>query len=574
MFIGFRRFRLRVAATIMLVVSALTALGLYVAQRHVALEAERSLQREFRIALDQIDAARAQRTTALGELCHSLVRKARIHAAIEDDALDLLYPNARDELASIMAPTGTGLRAKFYRFLNLNGALIPGADIRDIGPLSAAEAARLTLPRVPIAAQSGYLARTTGAPGDAQLDQFITTPILSMTSGQPIAALTVGFATPLALAETTSSIHRGVWTDGHFQISGLTEAVRGALARALPAVLAVQEDEAATLRLDLAGAPHLLIFQRLNPGSAYPPAYEVCVYPMAATLARQNELRWQIIGLGVLLLLAGLAASQTAAVGLARPVERLAVASLQTEAKLELTQAELQRAARFSSDASHQLKTPVAVLRAGLDELLARDDLTEPVRTEIGELVNQTTRFKSMIEDLLLLSRLDAGRLQIDFTPVNLAHLVDSWLDDLSILPETLDLEITTDVPPDLCVNGERRYVSLILQNLLENARKYNRPGGRIRVAARVEGQRVLLLIGNTGTTIPVASQAHIFERFHRGDAAEDVPGHGLGLNLARELARLHGGDVRLTRSSDDWTEFEACFQLAKTAAIAVPLAR
>jgi signal transduction histidine kinase len=119
----------------------------------------------------------------------------------------------------------------------------------------------------------------------------------------------------------------------------------------------------------------------------------------------------------------------------------------------------------------------------------------------------------------------------------------------------------------DIHVAGERQYVSLILQNLLENARKYNRPGGRIRINCREEGDWAILGIGNTGHSIPGPAQEHIFERFHRGSMGEDVPGHGLGLNLARELARLQGGDLRLLSSVQDWTEFEVRFRLARQTA-------
>ena len=78
------------------------------------------------------------------------------------------------------------------------------------------------------------------------------------------------------------------------------------------------------------------------------------------------------------------------------------------------------------------------------------------------------------------------------------------------------------------------------------------------------------MTVGNTGPAIPPTSQEHMFERFHRGTVGENVPGHGIGLNLARELARLHGGDLRLARSDGDWTEFELRLKLAESATVAV----
>jgi signal transduction histidine kinase len=95
------------------------------------------------------------------------------------------------------------------------------------------------------------------------------------------------------------------------------------------------------------------------------------------------------------------------------------------------------------------------------------------------------------------------------------------------------------------------------VQNLMENAAKYNRPGGRIRVAARETDGLVEVTVENTGRPIPPEVQARIFERFHRGAVGENVPGYGLGLNLARELARLHGGDLKLVGSNDSGTRFE-----------------
>ncbi len=558
----------------MLVVALLTIAGLLIAQGHAAREAEREVRRDFRSVLQAIEAARANRVSALKQRCLTLVRKSRIHAALEDDALDLLYPNARDELADLMRSAGVapdssaGLNAKFYRFLDTHGAVIAADNPSDVGRLTAEESARLALPNVPIETQLGYLPR--GGADSASFDQVIATPILSTTTRVPIAALVVGFA---ASVDTSAAddIRRGLWSEGHLQLEGLDGGTRALLLARLAQLAQTTPGRDLNFAIDVAGAPHLALGQQINPGSAYPMAYEICLYPLAPSLAQQRRLRWQIIGLGALLLCAGLAASQFAAARLSRPVEKLAADSAQNIVRLEATQAELERAARFASDASHQLKTPLAVFRASLDELLAREDLTAAVREEIAALVGRTYRFTGMIEDLLLLSRMEAGQLQIEFSTVNLTHLIDSWLDDMSVLPDSMPLNISTDLPGELRVLGEPRYVSLILQNLLENARKYNRPNGRIHVAARAKSTTAKLTIGNTGSPIPSAGQSHIFERFHRGGAAENVPGHGLGLNLARELARLHGGDVRLIRSADDWTEFEVSFQLANAVRDSLP---
>jgi signal transduction histidine kinase len=95
----------------------------------------------------------------------------------------------------------------------------------------------------------------------------------------------------------------------------------------------------------------------------------------------------------------------------------------------------------------------------------------------------------------------------------------------------------------------------MIAQNLVENAVKYNTPGGRIRVAARSVNGEVEMTVGNTGHGIPENRSRQLFARFYRVRGDERVPGHGLGLSIARELARAHGGDVELVRSDASWTE-------------------
>src|SRR5213075_3438698 len=177
------------------------------------------------------------------------------------------------------------------------------------------------------------------------------------------------------------------------------------------------------------------------PGSLFPAAYEICVYPMAYPMAQLHRLRWQIGGAGALLLLGGFVASHVVALRFSAPVNKLALDSEENraqrkraEAALASTTQELERSARYSADASHQLKSPVTVLRIGLETLLTREGFKPEVYEELSALLHQTHRLTGVIDDLLLLSRLDAGHLQIKSDPVNLSQLVEEWLDDLSAL--------------------------------------------------------------------------------------------------------------------------------------------
>ncbi len=558
-------------AAMMLVVGLLTFAGLYFAQGKALASAEAEHHREFRAALAALNAAQATRADHLAERCRTLVGNPRIHAALEDDALDLLYISARDELSDLMRPVPAGaspqspVHARFYRFLDINGAVIPPPKNHDAGALGPGEEAQLSLPRLPLSTQLGWVNRKEGPHGDEALVEVIATPIVSTDTRRAIAALVVGLTpTPVSGLTATGDIRAGLWSGGRLQLAGLEPAARTVLGSALRALSVREDRQEAPATISLGGRPHLLFCQPLNAGSLYPVAHEFFLYPLDNAVAQQNRLRWQILGAGALFLLGGLGSSHLLAARLSRPVEKMAMDSAvnalqrsRAEAALESTQAELQRSARFSANASHQLKTPVAVLRAGLDELLARQDLPAEVRSELEGLVGETTRFTSMIEDLLLLSRVDAGRVRIEFAHLDLVHLVATCLDDFSVLPDPFDLEIVNHLPDTLSISGEKRYVAHILQNLVENARNYNRPRGRIDLSAHAEGPQVILSVGNTGRLIPREHQPHIFDRFHRGATGADLPGHGLGLNLARELARLHGGDVRLAISEDDWTEFE-----------------
>ncbi len=221
----------------------------------------------------------------------------------------------------------------------------------------------------------------------------------------------------------------------------------------------------------------------------------------------------------------------------------------------ERLQRSFEQSIRFSADASHHLKTPIAVLRAGVEEILADVNCSESTQERAEGLLHRIHHVSSVVDNLLLLSRADAGRLKLSKTEFDLSEVLEGVLDDALELAEPLDLKVEADVPKHLLLKGDRTFVAMIAQNLIENAVKYNVFGGRIRMEARADNGVVEMTVGNTGDGIPKDRTGQLFERFYRVRGDERVPGHGLGLSIARELARAHGGDVELVRSDDNWTE-------------------
>src|SRR6266403_460617 len=577
---GAASFRTKLLAAMMLVVSAITASGFYLAQRNVTAAAKRDLQQNFQAELSSLDKVQKFRHAAIAERCSTLASRPRIHAALEDNALDLLYPSATDELRDLMEggsdssdQAAGALHARFCRFLDGNGAVLSPPSPKDLGALSAKTEAQLALKQLPGKQQIGYLSEG-GDLADETVDEVIAVPIFSTETGEVISALVAGFKPfEIASKRPEADMKSGLWTGHRLHMPSLSKSAQTILSKQMANAISNSDRAQSSFTVAVEGVPQLLFYKRLNPGSLFPPAYEICLYPLASAVAQLHRLRWQIGGAGGLLLLGGFVVSHFVAVRFSKPVEKLALDSEQNRAQRRLAEAalistseKLKRSTRYSADASHQLKTPVTVLRAGLESLLSREHFDPEVYEELSALLHQTHRLTGVIEDLLLLSRMDSGHLQIKSEAVNLSELIGEWLDDLATLLDQVDMRIEKKLPTKIHVVGEKRYTSLIVQNLLENAGKYNRAGGRIKVEAQEKNGEVVVTVGNTGEPIAPSEQEHIFERFHRG-SEKSASGHGLGLSLARHLARLHGGDLRLVHSGDDWTEFEIRFPAAQPAA-------
>ncbi|MFO1476418.1 MAG: ATP-binding protein [Verrucomicrobiota bacterium] len=225
-------------------------------------------------------------------------------------------------------------------------------------------------------------------------------------------------------------------------------------------------------------------------------------------------------------------------------------------AMLDRLERSFRQATRFSADASHELKTPLSRLQVELEQALAAAPAGSSQQQTFASLLDEVCRLKSIVHKLLLLSLADAGRLNLNLEPVDLAQMTGNVVQDCRAQAPRLKVEQILE--PGIHVNADPELMEQVLQNLATNAIKYNMPNGTIRFSLSTEADRILLRVANTGPGIPASDRERIFERFYRSDPSRSgrVDGAGLGLSLAREIVRGHGGDLVLGEVTGDLTEF------------------
>ena len=192
--------------------------------------------------------------------------------------------------------------------------------------LSAQTESQLTFKRLPEAQQLGYITNDD-LPGET-IDEVTAVPIFSTESGEAISALILGYQ-PLEIVPRVAGtgMRSGIWTNGRLQIPSLNKSEEDGLAREITNAFGKFRRAENNFRVTVDGAPHLLFYKRLNPESQFPPAYEICIYPLATSIAQLHRLRWQIGGAGGLLLLGGFITSHFIARRLSKQVEQLALDS-------------------------------------------------------------------------------------------------------------------------------------------------------------------------------------------------------------------------------------------------------
>jgi two-component system phosphate regulon sensor histidine kinase PhoR len=202
----------------------------------------------------------------------------------------------------------------------------------------------------------------------------------------------------------------------------------------------------------------------------------------------------------------------------------------------------------FVANVSHEFKTPLTAIQGFAETLLsgALDDKAN--RKHFVEIIREhARRLARLTDDLLKLSRIEAGRLELEIRPIRVEALVNGCVETARLNAKARGLEIHVDLQENApAVRGDGAQLGEVLQNLLDNALQYTPSGGQIEVKACSKGQEVIFTVADTGIGIPESDLERIFERFYRVDAARsrEAGGTGLGLAIARHIVDAHGGRI------------------------------
>jgi two-component system, OmpR family, heavy metal sensor histidine kinase CusS len=215
------------------------------------------------------------------------------------------------------------------------------------------------------------------------------------------------------------------------------------------------------------------------------------------------------------------------------------------------------QASRFAADASHELCTPLAIMRGSIEEAIQADPSGRHAPLLVG-LLEENQRLAAIADKLLFLARADAGKLIAGSDNVNLSELTQDIADDFSILAEAKRVCLKNQIDSDVSVKGDKSLLRQLFLNLFDNAVNHNINGGWILTRLQREGSNAVFSISNSSEMIPVEMQTRIFERFFRTSDSRDRQsgGAGLGLSLCREIAFAHGGELKLVASDTNATIF------------------
>ena len=202
----------------------------------------------------------------------------------------------------------------------------------------------------------------------------------------------------------------------------------------------------------------------------------------------------------------------------------------------------------FTLHASHELKTPLALMRTELEMALREQPLMPTQRDLFANQLEEIQRLTKIVDGLTLLAKADSGHAKLNWEPLRLDELVKDSFTDAQLLAQTQKIEVTLEACEPITLRGDRHRLRQLLLNLTDNAIKYNQPQGRVTIALSRNNGVAELRIANSGAGIRPENLPRVFDRFFRCDPARSsgVEGCGLGLSIAEWIVKAHAGTIQL----------------------------
>ena len=230
---------------------------------------------------------------------------------------------------------------------------------------------------------------------------------------------------------------------------------------------------------------------------------------------------------------------------------------------LSRLEASFLREKRFTSDASHEMRTPVQAILLQAESALNQNANTADKHQALETILNRARGLSRLISTLLMLSRMDAGRLPMEFEQVDVKDILTAVSEEIGAKYADKNVRIAVNAAPSP-FTCDQLMITRLVMNLAENACRHSHTGGQVVLSCEKTDSEIIISCRDFGEGIPPEALPHIFDRFYRLEAARHTEGAGLGLSIAQSIARLHGGDLRAESEYGEYTLFTAVFPVSK----------
>jgi signal transduction histidine kinase len=590
----------------MLVILAVTTAAVYLAERNRRSNQQQLLDAQFQSRVESFLKIQAAQSDAITEKCFALSHSVRLRAALEERDADDLYQNAITELEGVLDPSGGAspdpTRASFFRFFDGDGLILSPenhpAGLTDQPALQEALSRMAKGLREDDEQAVGFIALARGNKPSA-LRKIVLTKIRG-TTGRTLGELVVGF--PLSHLEDTEAdragaIQSGIWLDRRLYIENLSPADRQFVSEQLRTSSTKQT--ANHFPINLERGPHLLYYKALDPETQFTPAYQVCLYPLSASIRDEQALRWKIIAFGLVVLSFGFGASLFVAKGLSKPVEKIVAGSVENLSRRRQAEDELR-------ESNRQLEKTLSELKATQQQVIQQERLSaigqmasgiahdfnntltpilgfSELLLESPKLLDNKTEARRCLE-MLRTSAKDAAsvvsRLREFYRPVetdeefpvvDLAKIVQQavaltepkWRRQTQATGLTVD--VTAEVKASPFVAGQESALREVLTNLIFNAVDAMPQGGRISLETSIEGDNAVIRVRDNGTGMTESVRQRCLEPFF---STKGERGTGLGLSMVYGIIERHRGKLEIESAPGHGTTFIVRLPMAETSAL------